>query len=110
MKSHISAVHEGVKPFKCDICDQSFAQVSNMKRHFASFHNGVKPFKCDICNERFPLMRKMKRHMFEIHEGNELFRCTLCEFSCTRKNRRDQHFASCLAKKPCNHMFTLKVS
>ena len=42
-------VHEGKKPFKCDICVYSSSKKSHMNRHVASVHEGKRPFKCVIC-------------------------------------------------------------
>ena len=49
MKEHISEIHEeGKKPFKCDICDQSFTQKSISKRHIENTHDENKTFKCEL--------------------------------------------------------------
>ena len=54
LKKHISEIHEeGKKPFKCDICDQSFSQKGNLSKHTASVHDSNKLFKCDICDQIF---------------------------------------------------------
>ena len=42
MTKHVSSVHEGKKPFNCDICDFSCSQKSNMKIHIESVHEGEK--------------------------------------------------------------------
>jgi hypothetical protein len=34
------SVHEGKKPFKCDICDYSSSDMRDMNRHVASIHKG----------------------------------------------------------------------
>ena len=47
---HVVSVHEGKKPFRCNICDYSCSQKSNMKSHVTYVHEGQKPFKCDICD------------------------------------------------------------
>ena len=43
-------VHEGKKPFKCDICDYSCSLKSTMKTHVESVHEKKKPFECKICD------------------------------------------------------------
>ena len=53
MNQHVATVHEGKKPFKCDICNFSCSQKSNMKKHVAAVHEGNKPFKCAICDYSF---------------------------------------------------------
>ena len=50
MDRHIASVHEGKKPFKCDISDYSCFQKSSMSEHVTSVHEGKKSFKCDICD------------------------------------------------------------
>ena len=46
MDSHITSVHEGKKPFKCEFCEYTTAYKSDMKKHVALVHEGKKPFKC----------------------------------------------------------------
>ena len=51
MNRHVESVHEGKKPFKCDICDYRDAlKRGQINRHVASVHEEKKPFKCDICD------------------------------------------------------------
>ena len=44
MKRHVASVHEGKKPFKCDICDYKFSQKTSMKSHVETVHEGKKLF------------------------------------------------------------------
>ena len=53
LKKHIRSVHEGLKPFKCDICISLFASKAKLKSHVASVHYKEKPFKCDFCEANF---------------------------------------------------------
>ena len=67
------SVHEGIKPFKCDICDYYCSQKSDMNTYVVSVHEGKKPFKCDICEYRCSLNQQMKQHVTKNHEENKLW-------------------------------------
>ena len=41
-KRHVTSVHEGKKPFKCDICDAKFDEKSKLKKHITSVHEQLK--------------------------------------------------------------------
>ena len=45
MKTHVAAVHEENKLFRCKICDYRFSIKGNMNQHVASVHKENKPFK-----------------------------------------------------------------
>ena len=49
INGHIASVHEGKKPFKCNICDASFTQKGEIIGHFATVHEGKKALKGNIC-------------------------------------------------------------
>ena len=49
LKMHKLSVHDGKKPFKCEVCDYSCSQKGHLNRHIASVHEGMKPFKCEKC-------------------------------------------------------------
>jgi uncharacterized Zn-finger protein len=40
------------RPFKCDVCPQSFNRNHDLKRH-KRIHLAVKPFPCDNCEKSF---------------------------------------------------------
>ena len=61
----LMSVHDGQKPFKCNICDYSCSQKKYLTVHIASVHDGKnfvtsnlhifvhsteKPFQCDMCD------------------------------------------------------------
>jgi hypothetical protein len=48
-KKHITSVHEGMKPFECNVCGAIFVINANLKVHNASVHGEKKPFQCTIC-------------------------------------------------------------
>ena len=39
---------EGIKPFKCTICTASFVLKNQLNVHIISVHEGRKPFVCDL--------------------------------------------------------------
>ena len=41
-ENHICAVQEGEKPYKCSICDYSFAIKAKFEIHIDSVHDGKK--------------------------------------------------------------------
>ena len=68
LKKHVEAVHEGINPFRCSICDlfannynpliqewylSSFVDEQNLEKHVEAVHEGIKPFKCSICGLEF---------------------------------------------------------
>ena len=68
MDKHISAVHEGKKPFKCSICDKSFGRKSHMELHISAVHEEKKPFECLLCKEGFTRKENMQKHISSVHE------------------------------------------
>ena len=39
LKRHILNIHEGIKPFKCDLCPVTFSQITNLRDHYRKMHN-----------------------------------------------------------------------
>ena len=50
---HIKRVHEKEKPFKCDMCTDSFVNNFGLIRHIERVHLKIKNFKCDVCDKKF---------------------------------------------------------
>ena len=71
LKKHIKLGHEGIKPFKCNICDNEFTKHSSLKKHIETVHEGIKPFKCIICDHEFTRHSSLKKHIVTVHEGIE---------------------------------------
>ena len=51
--SHQTTVHEKEKPFKCEICQNSFRNKCLLNRHEIAVHENEKPLKCEICQKCF---------------------------------------------------------
>ena len=67
------------KPFKCDICDQQFYQMTGSKVHKQT-HIGEKAFKCNICYKKFSQKQNLSAHI-RIHSGEKHFKRDLCSKS-----------------------------
>ena len=61
--------YESKKPFKCEICDYSYAQSTTLKRHHESVHEKTKLFKCEICDYSCAQSITLRRHHEAVHEG-----------------------------------------
>ena len=48
----MASVHEGIKCFKCELCDYSYSSKSNLKKHV------------------FADKSKMNKHISSVHEGH----------------------------------------
>jgi hypothetical protein len=85
MNKHVTSIHEGNKPFKCDISDYSarWSDKRNMNTHFASVHEVKKPFKCDICDYCCSKKHKMKQHV-EKRRNEEKFEMYIFKYSLTK--------------------------
>ena len=53
LKKHVEAVHEGIKPFKCSVCDVKFANKQNLKKHIETIYEGIKSFKRTMVQQWF---------------------------------------------------------
>ena len=42
-------VHEGIKEFKCDVCDYFATTSQNLVQHKNSVHEGLRSHKCNQC-------------------------------------------------------------
>ena len=88
-RAHHTLTHTGEKPYKCNICDNSFAVRSALKSHGRT-HTGEKPYKCEICGECFTQSSTLKSHN-RIHTGETPFECEVCEESFMRSTEKNRH-------------------
>lgn len=70
MYGHGQPNHQQDRPFKCDVCPQSFNRNHDLKRH-KRIHLAVKPFPCTFCDKSFSRKDALKRHRMVKRCGNE---------------------------------------
>ena len=95
IKEHMYSVHEGKKPFKCHVCESSFAESTKLRIHIKTRHEKKKPYKCDICDARFGENSHLYRHKKGVHDKDKPFKCYICNaYSSTQPYFLKQHIAA----------------
>ena len=69
------AEHEGICPYKCDICSMTFKTAHEFRKHKGTEHSDV-AHDCKICGKSFSYRAKLKDHMLR-HQEPE-FQCSMC--------------------------------
>ena len=104
---HVSSVHEGKKPFQCDVCTKSYSQKAHLLGHVAAVHEGKKPYKCNLCEKSYAYKNLLTAHIQTIHEGVKPFKCPICPAGFVQKRVLQAHIDSIhLGKKVKKERFT----
>ena len=87
------AVHDGEKPFSCEICTQSFSQKNYLTQHLKSHI-----YKCCDCTATFYTNSELEQHQNDhVIQSNspisirEIYNCTLCDSSFALKQDFENH-------------------
>ncbi len=67
----------GTRRFVCRICDYVMGNQSNMKRHILLKHQDSS-YKCDRCDNKFADRGRLLKHIRVIHEGPGAYVCLAC--------------------------------
>ena len=86
-------IHTGEKPFKCDICDRRFIELSQLKSH-KRVHTGEKPYKCNVCQARFKQNHHLRKHQL-IHSDERPHQCELCSKIFRQLSHKKDHERRC---------------
>ena len=93
MKLHIDAVHLGLKPYKCDICGESFTQPTHVRTHKKHVHNDNEDprFQCDECLKFFRGNRDLNEHKIRMHSDIKRFKCEVCDHRTNSSQALKRH-------------------
>ncbi|KAM8967779.1 zinc finger protein ZFAT [Pelodytes ibericus] len=98
LQRHIWA-HEGLKPFKCTVCDYAARSKSNLKAHM-NRHSTEKTHLCDMCGKKFKSKGTLKSHKLLHTADGKQFKCTICEFTAVQKPHLLRHLEQHTSFKP----------
>nr|XP_009937329.1 PREDICTED: zinc finger protein ZFAT isoform X2 [Opisthocomus hoazin] len=103
LQRHIWA-HEGVKPFKCSVCEYATRSKSNLKAHM-NRHSTEKTHLCDMCGKKFKSKGTLKSHKLLHTADGKQFKCTVCDYTAAQKPQLLRHMEQHVSFKPfrCAH-------
>ena len=52
----------------CSFCGKTFQEKAHMQRHSEVIHEGIKRYKCNLCNNAYGQSHELKKHNLKIHE------------------------------------------
>ncbi|XP_037903632.1 zinc finger protein 429-like isoform X2 [Hermetia illucens] len=84
--------------YECDICHKVLSNKSSMPRH-RKMHMEGKPYKCELCSQSFNYKQILNLHIRERHgekniKSNPEFQCKTCLQTFERKVDLTQHMKS----------------
>ncbi|CAR27540.1 hypothetical protein ZYGR_0N00210 [Zygosaccharomyces rouxii] len=101
LTEHQDVVHRGIRPFKCNQCEESFTKQIHLERHLW-LHTDERPFHCSQCGKGVVTQQHLKRH--EITHTKS-FKCTYpgCNEAFYRHPTLRSHILSTHRKLICEH-------
>jgi KRAB domain-containing zinc finger protein len=79
-----------VRPFNCDICDQTFKTKSSLKVHSA-VHSSEYNLCCSKCGAKFKAKQYLAKHVKFVHSNGQPFQFNDCEKSYKTKGSLQKH-------------------
>lgn len=105
--------------FACDVCNKAFSSRGKVAVHMRT-HTGERPFRCDICGNTYPYSSSLYVHRKVVHEGRQRmekgnFLCVICCKTFSTRNYLDVHRRTHTGEKPyvctvCNRAFSQRTS
>ena len=115
LNGHKDRVHLGLRPYKCDTCEQTFKDLSARSAHKRRVHN-VKNFTCEHCGKKYYELTKFNEHKARQHQDGTLpeFKCDQCDWSTTffafMKTHKERHSGKMYECPICRKKYINKAS
>uniref|UniRef100_A0AAY4BRL6 Zinc finger protein 710 n=1 Tax=Denticeps clupeoides TaxID=299321 RepID=A0AAY4BRL6_9TELE len=88
-ESYCVDVGEGLKRWKCRMCEKSYTSKYNLVTHILG-HNGIKPHECLHCGKLFKQPSHLQTHLLT-HQGTRPHKCTVCKKAFTQTSHLKRH-------------------
>ncbi|KAJ3596958.1 hypothetical protein NHX12_003358 [Muraenolepis orangiensis] len=102
-ESYCVDVGEGLKRWKCRMCEKSYTSKYNLVTHILG-HNGIKPHECPHCGKLFKQPSHLQTHLLT-HQGTRPHKCTVCEKAFTQTSHLKRHMLQHSDVKPYSCRF-----
>ena len=74
LKRHISSFHEKTRAdYECKICGKCLTRRSILNDHIRTVHEKIKQYKCDTCENEYFTSGGLQNHKKSIHEKRKTF-------------------------------------
>ena len=84
------------KKHVCHVFDKGFDRPSHLDTHML-VHNGLKPFKCDVCEYACTTSSHLTTHL-RVHSGEKPFKRHVCDYAFTQTGDIEFHSVFVLIK------------
>ncbi|XP_046720170.1 zinc finger protein 710a isoform X2 [Silurus meridionalis] len=102
-ESYCVDVGEGLKRWKCRMCEKSYTSKYNLVTHILG-HSGVKPHECLHCGKLFKQPSHLQTHLLT-HQGTRPHKCTVCKKAFTQTSHLKRHMLQHSDIKPYSCRF-----
>lgn len=100
---HYQVLHNGIKAFKCDLCQKEFSGKSHLMYHVKAFHSVISTsITCEICGNQYKNKDTLKKHL--IYHSSPKFKCAICSKKFHENKKLLDHMSSHRQLEfPCQH-------
>ncbi|CAG0882962.1 unnamed protein product [Cyprideis torosa] len=116
LRTHVTAVHDKLRPFECPNCHLTFGEKATLKKHIRNLHTDYSK-QCEVCGSKFKTNSGFKHHLWTSHRIStpnlKVLTCDSCGKIFTCKQKLMEHSRNHKGEKPygcslCPYVSTLR--